>query len=572
MSTSDSEYGAAHGSKECCSGDSRKSKTSERRSSDLKEKSSSKQHAEYYSEFSKERRGDRLLKDYERKEERRRDDETSRKHKRSTLSEMSREHEKRSSKESDQGKAGVCRKEKREKTRETLKRSCKEANTTEKSSVEENIPNRKLSFMETLNLTLSPVKKPACPGDLSQDDLASADRAVENEPGADQSSQPNIEDMCVLDEVHSSELEAEPENVAEQSPDIPKTLSSEKIQRCEDLKDENPSETPAADNPVQTTSAHIHPLETTENKIKGHSKHKSPESISNIHHRSNQASDSQVDEFKPLETTNSRSLNEKHTSISLEKLNTENNTGHCVAVTEPILLDSCEELKCRSPKTAVQRSFPLDSVQEGSPPSPVTEDFTDKASLQNQQISLMTLPQDGQQGLIPATDSTQEKDAVSSTISLDSLPQEGLSLPDAIYILTQTSEKVSNSCTITGENSSSPGCIAVSKVSSTTEETALPEKFSCLTVTPKKNFSPAKGLDNNFEPSSSVPLLHDEDSMMRTLSNLKRIPDAISPLRSPIRISKRSHLHVHGKPGHIKSLEKGKYGTIMKSFPQLSLK
>uniref|UniRef100_G3NSD3 Uncharacterized protein n=1 Tax=Gasterosteus aculeatus TaxID=69293 RepID=G3NSD3_GASAC len=49
---------------------------------------------------------------------------------------------------------------------------------------------------------------------------------------------------------------------------------------------------------------------------------------------------------------------------------------------------------------------------------------------------------------------------------------------------------------------------------------------------------------------------HDEDSMMNTLSNLKRIPDAISPLRSPIRITKRSHLHLLGKPSHVKSLQK----------------
>lgn len=591
MSTSDSEHGVAHSSKECYSRDNRKIKTSDRRSSDLKEKSSSKQYAEYHSDSFKERKGDRLSKDYERKEERRREDETSRKHKRSTLSETSREREKQISKESDQGKIDVCRKERKEKTQETLKRSCKESNITEKSSVEENSPNRKLCFMETLNLTLSPIKKPTCPNDSSQGDLASVDKVVENKPDADQSSQPNIEDMCVIDEVDSCELDAE--NVAEQSPDIPKTQSSEKIQRCEDLKDvlgkdENPSETPVADKqlkdyPVQTTSAHSQPLDTTENKINVHLTRESPQSSSlkatnadisnNSEDKTSLASNNQVDEFRPLEATNviTGSLNVKHTSNSLEKLNPENNTDQCVAVTKPILLDSGGELKCRSPKTAVQKNLPVDSVQEGSAPSlsreiPVTEDLPDKTSLQNQHISLTTLPQDGQQGLCPpATSSIQEKDAVSSTISLESLPQEGLSLPDAIYILTQTSESASNSCTITSEQSSSTGCIAVSKVSSTTEEAALPEKFSDLTVTPKKNFSPAKGLQNNFEPSSSMPLLHDEDSMMRTLSNLKRIPDAISPLRSPIRISKRSHLHVHGKPGHVKSLDKGKVGTILKS-------
>ncbi|GLD64917.1 CASP8-associated protein 2 [Lates japonicus] len=155
-------------------------------------------------------------------------------------------------------------------------------------------------------------------------------------------------------------------------------------------------------------------------------------------------------------------------------------------------------------------------------------------------------------------DGPKDTDAVSSTISLESLPQEGLSLPEAIYVLTQTNEEANDSSSNATEPSSSTGCIGVSKVSSTTEETVLPEKYRDLTFTPKKSFSPGflESHENNVEPSSSVPLLHDEDSMMRTLSNLKRIPDAISPLRSPMRITKKSHLHVHGKPGHVKSLQK----------------
>lgn len=604
MSTSDSEQSAAHSSKQGYSRDHKKSKTSDGhiRSSDSKDrkKPSLNQHAEHYSDSSKEREGDRLLKDYQRNEDRHGEDEVSRKHERTTLSETRKEHKKQRSKESDRGKADVCCKERQEKTQNALKRSSEEQNITEKSSVEENSPNRKLCFMETLNLTLSPIKKPVLPISASQDDLTPVDKVDENGPD-DESSQPNFEDVYVIDEVNSSELEAGSEDVAEPSPDIPKTPGSEKThKRCDDAKDvpekdKKQSEPPAADKQleVQTTSGHSQPLDT-ENLMAVHLTPKSPESsdlkapdgdISKNHEDTTKlASDSQVDKCGPLEATvgfsdTSGSVCQQHTSNSLQKTNHVDNQS--VAATEPVVLDSCVELKCRTPKAAVQKTPPVDSVEEGvaaspSRKNPVAKDVPDKANPESQQISPTILPQDCQQR--PCTfasssihekdacymqDGLKDADAVSSTISLESLPQEGLSLPEAIYVLTQTNEDTKDSSSIATEPSSSTGCIAVSKVSSTTEETALPEKYSDLTFTPKKSFSPGKSHENNVEPSSSMPLLHDEDSMMRTLSNLKRIPDAISPLRSPIRIIKRSHLHVHGKPGHVKSLQKGKIGLII---------
>uniref|UniRef100_A0A671U6V2 CASP8-associated protein 2 n=1 Tax=Sparus aurata TaxID=8175 RepID=A0A671U6V2_SPAAU len=447
MSTSDSKHCAAHSSKEGCHRDHRKIKTSDGhiRSSDSK-KPSSNQHADYY----KEREGDRF-------------------------------------------------KERKEKTREALKRSSEEPkNVTEKSSVEENSPNRKLCFMETLNLTLSPIKKPVLTIDASQDNLTSVDEVTENRTD-DESSQPNIEDMCVIDEVNSSELQAESEDVAEQSADIAKTPGSEKTNNgCDGIKDviekdKKQSETPAANKQLEdkTTSA----LDTPENV---HLTEKSPERSSvksvskNYADKTELALYSQVDEQGADDVSDkSGSINKRCTDNSLQKVNPGNKTDQSVAVFKPVVLDSSVALKCRTSKPAVQKGFPADSVKESVP---------DEASQQNQ--SPTTLPQD---------------------------------------------------CHITTESSSSTGCIAVSKVSSTTEESTLPEKYRDLK--PKKNFSPGK-IEINFEPSSSIPLVHDEDSMMRTLSNLKRIPDAISPLRSPIRMVKRSHLHIHGKPGHVKSLQK----------------
>ncbi|KAJ8409757.1 hypothetical protein AAFF_G00218160 [Aldrovandia affinis] len=62
--------------------------------------------------------------------------------------------------------------------------------------------------------------------------------------------------------------------------------------------------------------------------------------------------------------------------------------------------------------------------------------------------------------------------------------------------------------------------------------------------------------ERNAEPSSSVPCTHDEDSMMLTLQNIRHIPEAISPLTSPVRPVKKSLPHCSGKAQHVKSLAK----------------
>ncbi|XP_068433158.1 CASP8-associated protein 2 [Clinocottus analis] len=582
MSTSDSEHSAGHSSKEGHSRDHRKVKMSDghfrRSGSKDRKRSSSSQRAERGGEFSKERGEDRPPKDYERKEDRRHEDKVSRKHKRST----SREREKARSKESDRCKVGVGGKERREKAQKAIPGSSEEPNSLGKSSVEENSPNRKLCFMETLNLTLSPIKKPGLPFDASQADLTPAGTVVGDEP-EDESSQPNIEDMCVIDEVNSSELEAGLGDLAEESTLSPK--SSERArERCKDVKavqgkDGNKSDALAADKQLEensTTSARSQRPDAAVNRVP-----LTPTllpitslkatGISRIH-KSKLALDSQVDDCGPLEaadgdTATSGSVYECHTGNSSQKVSPGHNKGQSVAVKDPVVPDPSVELQCSTPKATGQKSLPVDSVGEESPlrETPAAGDV----NRGSKRIPPTILPQDCRRGPCPpAFVSSRKKDAgrvqggpkdteaVSSTISLDSLPQEGLSLPEAIYVLTRANEDSNDSSSIAAEASSSSGCIGIPKVSSTTGELAPLEKYAGLAFTPKKSFSPRKSRENNVEPSSSMPLLHDEDSMMRTLSNLKRIPDAISPLRSPIRITKRNHLHLHGKPSHVKSLQK----------------
>nr|XP_020468576.1 CASP8-associated protein 2 [Monopterus albus] len=566
--SSDLEHSATQISKESYSRDHRKLKTSDRhsRSSDSKDrtKSSSSQHAERYSDSSKVREGERLSKDYQRKEQRQREDEINRKHKGSRLSEMSRGCGKERSKESGQGEVNVQSKDKQEKTSKTLKRSSKEQKTTEKSSVEENTPHKKLCFMETLNLTISPIKKPVLSTGISQDALTPVDRS-------DDKSHARMEDMCVIREVDTIELESGLEDVTEQCPDTHEDLSTEKTdKRCDNAEDVHEKDKNCKENSsgkllelssVHTTSVPTQPLDNAENQMTVYPTSKSPWNISlkttegdilkNHKDSTKLSSESKAEDYGQPEAIDGvsdtyGSVSKERTSNSLPKVN---NTDRSVTVTKSVVLDSVVELS----KHSVQQSHTADSSEEGAAAS--------------SSRSPPVLPPNCQQGLYPfaSCSSTHKKDAcdmqdvpkdtdtVSSTINLELLPRDGLSLPQAIYILTQTSEDASDS--ITAEPSSSTGCIGVSKVSSTTEETVLPEKYSDLTFTPKKSFSPGKIHENNVEPSSSVPVFLDEDSMMHTLSNLKRFPDAISPLRSPVRIIKRSHVNVHCKPGYVKSLQ-----------------
>ncbi|KAK5904016.1 hypothetical protein CgunFtcFv8_007744 [Champsocephalus gunnari] len=555
--TSDSERIAAHSSKEGHSRDHKINKTTdERRNSDSRDrkKSSSNQPPER-SESSKERGGDRSSKD---KKDRRHGNKISRTLKRSIPTETCRERE---NVRSDQGKVEVISQGSQEKTHEALKTPSGEPSVPEKGSGEENSPNRKLCFMETLNLTLSPIKKPLMP--------FTQGKGVEHSPD-DESSQPDIEDMCVIDEVNSSELETGLEDFAEPSFDSPKTPRAKKIPKtCDDPKDvqeksRHQSESPAAhqqleDNVSQTSSAHSQRPETERNLPAT-----SPESTSL---KAADVSGKRENKSKLVSRT------QKHGCGPVWPVEAANkgHTGHSSSQRIPPIVDvigSSVELKCISPTSALQKRLPVDSVGEDEASSPTTEnpEVPDKAFLE---VSPIILPQDSQRRLCPPDSLPKKaaccdvaKSAVSSTITLESLPQEGLSLPEAIFVLTQRHEDSSDSSSVAAEPSSSTGCIAVARVSSTTEEPAGPQRHSHL-FTPKKIFSPAKSRDNKVQPSSSMPLLHDEDSMMHTLSNLKTIPDAISPLRSPIRITKRNHIHLLSKPGHVKSLQKDFFSTAV---------
>lgn len=522
------------------------------RSSDKKEQKnvSPWQHCVCQRASSKERTSERPSKSDPRKEDRLHADKPNRKCKRSTSSERSNSCAKRSSKDRDS-----CRKERKNLEQDVLKHVCDTPNVTEKKSAKECSPHRKLCFMETLNLTRSPIKKPALSSVQS-----STSAVIEKEPSSIDGSELDIENMHIIDEVSGSELEAGSEDVVEQ----PQKSKDPQSKSCEDdtcvqAKDHNGGESIVSDQQleehrVQTVSAYVQPNRMEEDQKSDCLTHTSPDSssfqaggLASDQGHIEMASSSHIDKSESLQPT--AGVNDCSSS---PKNNFRNGFDSSIIANDSYVTGS-------SPKQAHSSKITvLKNDKEHAPASQLKEHSTinnapDAACLQSQE----PCP--------PVTCSIQEKDSdvVSSTISLESLPQEGLSLPDAIYILTQTDEPASDVVSTTNKAGCLTGCDAVSKISSTTQELILPDTDGEPSVTPEKCLSPGKSHENNFEPPSSKLFLHDEDSMTRILSNLKMIPDAISPLRSPIQTSKRSHVCAQSKPGHVKSLEKGKIGLIL---------
>ncbi|XP_028997387.1 CASP8-associated protein 2 [Betta splendens] len=564
-----SEYGGAYSSKEHHS--SRKSYRCDRGSnSKVKKRSSSNQ--KRYRDSSKDREGARFSKNYQKAEKRH--EEKVGKYRRKSLSETSRESRRQSTKKLEKSDIHDSSKDKQKNKRGISERSSNNK-IFKKGSTEGNAPNKKLCFMETLNLTLSPIKKST----VSIDEQHEPAGDMVHHQSDDENSQPNVEDMCIIDEIGSGQSEGVPELTSDIPAHTGKSCESAKdFQKDTNNYNKKEVEKTLEDTSVKTTLAHTQSLDMGQNYITDPTLKSQQSSFikpQNQENRMELTSENEQVQSAPLEATSSinntfRSMSKPHTSSSSEQGYLVISGDQPVAIIETFVLKSREE---KLPKTTVWTSLPVNAVEDGpnnspSRKNPVNEDVS--GCFKSQCMPSDDLPQSCQQGLSalfrPVYRKTlchkqcdpKETETVSSTISMASFPQEGLSLPEAIHVLTEETEVVGDS--LAHKLSSSTSCTGVSKVSSTTEDLVVPKnhmsKCSELNVT-QNYYNLAKSYENNVEPSTSVLVLHDEDSMIRTLNNLKRFPDAISPLKSPIRITKtkQSHLHNQGNPDDVKSLQ-----------------
>ncbi|XP_028295875.1 CASP8-associated protein 2 [Gouania willdenowi] len=540
--TSIAEHSTGHSSKESQSREreERKGRSSNRhcKSSDPKDQKWVHHHTERHRD-PKQKEGERR-RDHHRKDDRR-EGESKKINKRSGQSETSRERG--TQKIEGRSKGFHDRKDDAhgvQKLDKGLKASSKEPNVMQKNNTEENSPKRKLCFMETLNLTLSPIKKVVLPIAGDQDNVKPV-----NDDGHDTFDEENfplnIEEMCVIDKVDYSDSETQ--DVAQQPLDSLMTSSSKRTDGSKCIK-ENVQTIPGNSTSDAAAPVHATPECTTTHFTEQH-----PD-------RNKMSIDGSA--------TITRDYNSKNHSDSVPKSQLTNDLQ--TPGTEAAFLESIPKQKSPSVDLPTQCAAPSQSA--GTVVSTVsTNKEADQYHEQPQLAPPPALSSSAPEKLFKGRQACcKEIATVTSPISMECLPQEGLSLSEAIYVLTQTNEDTRD---VTTAPSSSVGCNTVSKVSMATEDESPAQKMS--ENTPKKRLIQEPSPKKMTVYSSSVPLLHDEDSMMRTLSSIKRIPDAISPLRSPAQISKRSLLRVNGKPGHVKSLQKDFSGAPVEVTSKLDV-
>ncbi|KAI5614787.1 CASP8-associated protein 2 [Silurus asotus] len=362
---------------------------------------------------------------------------------------------------------------------------------------EESSPKRKLSFMETLNLTVSPVKK-----------QNNSERAEET-PHPEETLISNLtkdgnpfevgEEFCVIDEVADDSVEgsfALPTNtIAQPYDDEPPTCLEVKGQELDLPKmfDGDYSKTQAGKMDVSDSEMQEDICTT---------------SISQ---------EGVVDKIAVPEDS---SLLEKSTSVdSLSSLS---------------LTDvSCKE---QDPQASVE-NFSAAGQIDDKPEKPL---FPNDQFQQHVATSVM---------LTPAIRTCSEMDTsvslevVSSIVAIDN-QQSKETLPDLDMEITPGLKNLTPS----------PGSLILPSI----EENNLKAQEAGIPTRPASSSEP-DSIENEielFKTCKHLVVPHDEDSMMLTLSNLKVIPEAISPLTSPVRQIKKSQQQRLGKEPHVKSLGK----------------
>ncbi|XP_016311714.1 CASP8-associated protein 2-like isoform X2 [Sinocyclocheilus anshuiensis] len=436
-------------------------------------------------------------------------------------------------------------------------------------TTEDNSPNRKLSFMETLNLTLSPLKKQKQSSDPRE---ASGATSEDASPENSRLSDPGAE-FFVIDELKNSQdnVEQEDEDPVPTAPGKKEDLTSSCKQSGQvvDLFTAVVSEKPSG--------------EQTDMDVQEENATKSQEAVDKVPAIVKSA------EEKKTKISESNVLDKD--SLSKLTLTRESPNRVCHNGTEDSLgiMDNSvvsNTLPTKTSEVAVSDNIP-DSIVEGyqqqDPFTSVSEEIQSSPQIKSQDLppgsngicqddvsssdKAQSIPEINSSTI---SDSSVNMEVSSSTISadfdepskvicdferVDTSKQDSKGAGEAIenskmietphsYENLKLSEK-SHQSPLWGENNTAPN-------DSTTvgEETMSSSQpgFSEPDSTEKE--------EQNTKSSNPVLFCPDEDSMMLTLRNIKVIPEPLSPLTSPVRQVKKVQPQRAEKQPHVKSLNK----------------
>ncbi|KAM9495290.1 CASP8-associated protein 2 isoform 1-T2 [Clarias gariepinus] len=373
---------------------------------------------------------------------------------------------------------------------------------------EESSPKRKLSFMETLNLTVSPIKKHHNSEQVDEAAVSEQPSHPEDTLVSDLATERSLfevgEEFCVIDEIEDDTL-ALPANPATQPCDKEPPASLE-VREPELPKriDDDLSETPSG-----KASGTDSEMQEDESVTRG-------------------------DAADVCSTSDSQKSVAAISKVSLLF----ESAKSVASPTAPLTDDSQASAKKDKEIRRIDGDDPSKNVQTNNKP---------EASIQNeksQQEVNTSVMETAPTSTCSNMDSTVSLEVVSSTVTVENNQETSTGLDTDI---TQSPENLDPCPGPLVE----PSAETININSTAQEEIVPPEQASS---------SEPDSTENEMEvisrPSQSVAVPHDEDSMMLTLSNIKVIPEAISPLTSPVRQVKKSQQQRLGKEMHVKSLSK----------------
>lgn len=436
----------------------------------------------------------------------------------------------------------------------------------------DNSPDRKLSFMETLNLTLSPLKK-----QKQSSDTTEAIEATSEDASFHSGRLSDIgEEFYVIDELKNSqqsdeEMDKNPEAItAGETEDL--TSSCKQTGQVVDLFTAVASEKPSA----EQTDMEVQEENTTESQ---EAVDKVPSVVKTSEEEKGKTSDSNVLD---------KDLLSKLTLIK-ESPNRvcENSAEDSLGIIDNAVYSNT--LLSKTSEVVVSDNTP-DSIVDGCR----QQDPSSTLSEETSHMEIQRHPQTKSQDLLPASNgicqdvscsdkaqsiskinssrnsgSSVNMEVSSSTISADLDDPSKLMCDEQVGTSKQDNKRAGetfeNSKSIKMQHASEN--VKMSEISLQSplwsQNTMAPNDSTTVgedtMSSPQPGFLEPDSTDKEEQTKSLNPVVfcHDEDSMMLTLRNIRVIPEPISPLTSPVRQVKKVQPQRAEKQPHVKSLIKG---------------
>jgi len=438
----------------------------------------------------------------------------------------------------------------------------------------DNSPDRKLSFMETLNLTLSPLKKQK----QSSESTEAIEAASEDASSYNSRLSNAGEEFYVIDELKNSQqsdedMEKTPEaTTAGEKEDF--TSSFKQSRQVVDLFTAVASEKPSA----EQTDMEVQEENATESQ---EAVDKVPWLVNTSEEKRGKTSDSNVLDKDLLSKLTPTRASPNHVC--------ENDTEDSLGIINNAIVSIT--LPSKISEVVVSDNTP-DSIVDGCQ----QQDHFATLSEETSHMEIQRNPQANSQDLLPASKEICQDDV--------SCSEKAQSIPNINYSGRSVNVEVSSSTISVDQGDPSKVICDVEQVGTSKEDNKRAEETfeysksiktqhtsENLKISEKSHQSPlwsqntmapnnSTTVEEDIMPSSQpgflepdstekeeqdtkslnpVVFCHDEDSMMLTLRNIRVIPEPISPLTSPVRQVKKVQPQPAEKQPHVKSLHKGKY-------------